>query len=131
VLQYGTSILNLQAGLNQAVAYVYNKAQVTCKDSLLVGWGGATDQDDYSCPIVMAAEQGTSVKMQGCTLHYHPDSKHTLDAYLLLADKGAHAVLSQCRLVGPAPANASGTRPCIAAIQKGTATLVRGVLACC
>jgi hypothetical protein len=27
-------------------------SRLTCKDSLLVGWGGGTDQDNLSCPVV-------------------------------------------------------------------------------
>jgi hypothetical protein len=114
-----------QAGLNQPAAVANRQGQLTCKDSLLVGCGGAADDDDHSCPIVLVYDQGTSVKMQGCTLQYHPDSKHTLDSFVVAAAESAHAALSQCRLVGPAPGNTTGSRSGIAAIQQGTATLVR------
>jgi hypothetical protein len=114
-----------QAGLNQSAAVANGQGQLTCKDSLLVGWGGAADVHDHSCSIVSATNQGTSVKVQGCTLQYHPDSKHTLDSFVVVATESAHAGLSQCQLVGPAPGDTTGRRFGIGAIAGGTATLVR------
>jgi hypothetical protein len=116
--------LQLQAGLNQPAAEVSDKAQLTCKDSLLVGWGGATDQDDSSCSIVRAFDQGTSLVLEGCTLQYHPDSKHSLSFYMVKAFDHAHVSLSQCRLVGPAPADASTAGCGVQAQCYATITLV-------
>jgi hypothetical protein len=97
-----------------------------------VGWGGATDQDRAkSCAIVEAADQGSTVKMQGCTLQYHLDSKHALGIDVVLVGRSSHAALSQCRLVGPAPGNASNNTCGIAAIQQATATLERILFKCC
>jgi hypothetical protein len=118
-----TSGCSLQAGHNQPAAQALQRGQLTCKDSLLVGWGGAADQDMNSCPVVLASNQGTSVKVQGCTLQYHPDSKHTLDTFVVLARLDARMALSQCRLVGPAPGNTTGRN--IGIGSAGTATLVR------
>jgi hypothetical protein len=120
---------SLQAGLNQAAAIVGLKGQLTCKDSLLVGWGGATDQDQSSCHIVCAAMPGSLIKMQRCTLQYHPDSKHTLGSDVVLVSECGHVALSQCRLIGPAPGNASPMRAGIGAMRGGTATMVRSTVA--
>jgi hypothetical protein len=115
----------LQAGLNQPAARAVRQGQLTCKDSLLVGWGGAADHDTGSCPIVGAVESGTSVEMQGCTLQYHPDSKHTLDTSLLMVANSAQVALSQCRLVGPAPGNTTAITSGLGVSAGSTATLVR------
>jgi hypothetical protein len=42
----------LQGGLNCAAVAAVSGSRLTCKDSLLVGWGGGTDQDNLSCPVV-------------------------------------------------------------------------------
>jgi hypothetical protein len=115
----------LQAGLNQPAPQMNERGQLTCKDSLLVGWGGATEFNHSSCAIIGASRQGTSLKVQGCTLSYHPDSKHTREAHVLLVAESAHAALSQCRLIAPAPGNTTGKRCGIGAFAGGTATLVR------
>jgi hypothetical protein len=71
----------------------------------LIGWGGATDAQANSCAVVTATDQGTSVKMQGCTLQFHSDSKHTLENYLVLVVTSAHVALYECGLVAAAPGN--------------------------
>jgi hypothetical protein len=114
----------VQAGLNQAVANVYKKGQLTCKDSLLVGWGGATDVYDTSCGIIYAINQGTSVELHGCTLQYHPNSKHLLPTYLMVIALSAHASLSQCLLVGPAPEHAASSTAAATVAPEATLRLV-------
>jgi hypothetical protein len=116
--------LVVQAGLNQPAAGVSDKAQLTCKDSLLVGWGGATDQDANRCNVVHTYGPGTSVVLEGCTLQYHPDSMHSLWTALVVAIERSHVSLSQCRLVGPAPGTASDTGFGVRAEQDATITLV-------
>jgi hypothetical protein len=35
-------------------------SHLTCKDSLLVGWGGGTDQDEVSCSVASITNNGTT-----------------------------------------------------------------------
>jgi hypothetical protein len=112
------------AGHNQAVAVVDKKAQLTCKDSLLVGWGGATDQYIDNCHIDWACDRGTSAELQGCTLQYHPDSRHSRSFCLVVAVDQSHVSLSHCPLVGPAPGDAVSRGYGICSEDDGTITLV-------
>jgi hypothetical protein len=139
-LSSGTFVL--QAGLNQPAAAVCDKAQLTCKDSLLVGWGGATDQDFESASVVLALGQGAAVSLEGCTLQYHPDSQHTptvlahqglavagrpgdpLPGSLVVADWHVRVDLTQCQLVGPAFRGAAFTGVGVRAGRHVTITLV-------
>jgi hypothetical protein len=98
---------------------VWQKAQLTCKDSLLVGWGGATDQDCDSASVVHVSDQGAAASFEGCTLQYHEDSQHMplvltghgcakgspdnpMPSSMVVADQHGHLDMSQCHLVGPA-----------------------------
>jgi hypothetical protein len=89
-----------------------------------VGWGGATDQDNYSSSIVWASGQGVSLVLEGCTLQYHSESRHPLETFLVVGQRGSRVSLSQCRLVGPAPGNVSTTGFVAQAQHKSTVTLV-------
>jgi hypothetical protein len=53
----------LQGGLNCAAVAALHKAHITCKDSLLVGWGGGTDQDKDSCPVAVTWHEGTRLDL--------------------------------------------------------------------
>jgi hypothetical protein len=131
----------VQAGLNQPVTFVRNTAQLVCKDSLLVGWGGATDQDSESSSVVHVSDQGAAAIIEGCTLQYHPDSKHMptvlthhgcakaspdnpLPGSLVVADEHGHVDLSECQLVGPTARVADFTGLGIRAGTRATIHLV-------
>jgi hypothetical protein len=118
--------LVLQAGLNQPATGVCGKTQLTCKDSLLVGWGEATDQPGGSevLGVVHVDAPGTAATFDGCTLQYHPDSKHipmgliqpgggkdySADTITLVAAKlFSHVALLNCQLVGPSHRGAEST----------------------
>jgi hypothetical protein len=53
----------LQGGLNCSAVGAEHGSHLTCKDSLLVGWGGGTDQDNMSCPVAGAWFEGTQLDM--------------------------------------------------------------------
>jgi hypothetical protein len=122
---------------------VWGKAHLTCKDSLLVGWGGATDQHLESSCVVCVSDQGVAA-LEGCTLQYHPDSKHVpvvltrhgqgcsveglpdnpLPSSLVVADQHCHVDLLKCQLVGPAFRDAAPTGFGVRAGAHATVALV-------
>jgi hypothetical protein len=124
---------------------VWQKAQLTCKDSLLVGWGGATDQDSESSSVINVSGRGVAA-CEGCTLQYHPDSQHMptvmfqegsyvqgqpdnpMPSSLVVADEHGHVDLSQCQLVGPAYRSAALTGMGVRAEAYATINLVGMVL---
>jgi hypothetical protein len=95
--------VTMQGGLNAMAADVLSGASLTCKESMLVGWGGATDEDMVTCPVLRAEEPGSILKLQGCSVWLHPDSTHPLPAVILLAMDQASIRASGCKLTGPAP----------------------------
>jgi hypothetical protein len=86
---------------------------------VLVGWGGATDQDTEIPSIVYVGDQGAAAAYEGCTVQYHPDSKHMpavmicqgsaavhqpdnpLPRSVVVAEEDGHVDLLKCHLVGP------------------------------
>jgi hypothetical protein len=127
----------LQAGLNQPATLVRDQAQLTCKDSLLVGWGGATDQDIDSASIVYVSDQGAAASFEGCTLQYHPDSQHMplvltgqgcttsspdtpLPSSLVVTEQHGRVDMSQCQLVGPAGGASESAAPTGFGVRAGT-----------
>jgi hypothetical protein len=104
-----------QDGLGGPAADAATTASLTCKDSLLLGWGGASDQDYTSCPVVRVDGPGSTLQLQGCTVQLHPDSKHTRLAAILMATDHASATASSCKLVGPA----QGSLPAAAVAAAG------------
>jgi hypothetical protein len=115
----------VQAGLNGYAAFSMGGGTLSCKNSLLVGWGGFTEyEDDCSCPIAGAARQGSSLVLDGCTIQLHPDSKHSLFTSLLGAAIHAQVKAVNCKFVGAVPSNCRG-RADAAVLQEGaTMTLV-------
>jgi hypothetical protein len=103
-------VVCLQGGPGGAAALALGGA-LTCSDSVLVGWGGATeDRSDLiqalSCPVAEAGYMGATVKLQGCTVQLHPDSWNPEAALLLRSSHHASLTAAGCKLVGPAPGNA-------------------------
>jgi hypothetical protein len=96
-----------QAGLGVQAADAYSGGSLSCKDSLLVGWGGVNDQGNISAPILEAAFTGSTMALQGCTLQLHPDSSYHMPANMMFARDDASITLSGCKLVGPAPGKSS------------------------
>jgi hypothetical protein len=113
-----------QGGLGGLAADASTGASLTCKDSLLVGWGGASDQDDICCPILETQHSGSTLKVEGCTLQLHPDSRYSKPAVILRATDHASIRASGCRLVGPTPGNSSTMIVAAMAEAHGTIALV-------
>jgi hypothetical protein len=99
---------------------------MSCKDSLLVGWGGATDgvDDNISCPLVVVDDEDSSLELEGCTLQLHPDSTHSLPATLLGGRMSSQVKAVNCKLVGPAPGSSSAEVVGVLTQQHAAATLV-------
>jgi hypothetical protein len=118
---------SVQAGLNGYAAFSMGGGTLSCKNSLLVGWGGATDhEDDCSCPVVGADRQGSSLELEGCTIQLHPDSKHSLFTALLDASAHAQVKAVNCKFVGPVPENCTDRPYGVALQEAATMTLVGG-----
>jgi hypothetical protein len=120
----------LQGGPNAYAAYS-NKGTLCCKDSLLVGWGGATDQlrDNTSCPVAAVMDAGSSLELDGCTIQLHPDSTHSLTTSLLGAVAHAQVKAVNCKFVGPAPGQSPAKSYGAFLQQDASGTLV-GVAVC-
>jgi hypothetical protein len=97
-----------QGGPGGQAADVSSGASLTCKDSVLVGWGGALEDDIVSCPVLEVEDPGSSLKLQGCTVQLHPHSIQHRATILLRAMEHGTIRASGCKLVGPAPGSASG-----------------------
>jgi hypothetical protein len=96
-----------QGGLGGQAVDAIAGASVTCKDSLLVGWGGASDEDDICCPVVDASGAGSNMTVKGCTLQLHPNSRYPKIAVVVRAIDSGSATASDCKLIGPAPGSSS------------------------
>jgi hypothetical protein len=114
-----------QAGHNGYAAFCMNSGSLTCKDSLLVGWGGATDraEDNIGCPVTGSVKQG-SLSLEGCTIQLHPDSTHVLDSLLMGSSVDGQVKATSCRFVGPAPGRSSGATTGVAVQHKAHGNLV-------
>jgi hypothetical protein len=123
----------LQAGPNAYAALSINKGSLFCKDSLLVGWGGATDRQEQnmSCSVVTARENGSSLELEGCTIQLHPDSTHSLPTPLLAASGHAQVKAANCKFVGPAPGQSTAMSYGAALQDNASGTLVGGGEASC
>jgi hypothetical protein len=99
-----------QGGLGGLAAETKSGAALTCKDSWLVGWGGAFDEDTLSCPVVAADGPRSALQLQGCTVQLHPDSTHSRPAILMCARGHASITATGCKLIGPAPGSTSEAR---------------------
>jgi hypothetical protein len=55
--------LCLQGGLNSAAVEATKGGHLTCKDSLLVGWGGGTNNTNDSCPVAESHDDGTQLNL--------------------------------------------------------------------
>jgi hypothetical protein len=117
-------LLSAQGGPGGLAADAVLGGSLTCKDSLLVGWGGARDQDDDSCPVVAAVCQGSTVQLQRCTMQLHPESTHSMMAVILDAMDHASIQASSCKLIGPAPGSAPETAVIASAGTQATIALV-------
>jgi hypothetical protein len=111
-----------QGGLGGLAADVFSGSCLTCKDSVLVGWGGALEDDDISCPVLEAQHPGSTINVERCTLQLHPDSTYSKPAIILRATEHASVTAADCKLIGPAPANSSGTMD-TAAFAESHATI--------
>jgi hypothetical protein len=122
----------VQAGLNAYAALASGKGSLTCKDTLLVGWGGATDnpQDNTSCSVAGAYEESTRLELEGCTLQLHPDSTHSLNTSLLHAHGHAQVQAVNCKLVGAAPGNCEVKQYGVMAQGSATVNLVSHTCGC-
>jgi hypothetical protein len=116
--------------LNGYAAYSIG-GSLSCKDSLLIGWGGATDkpQDNVSCPIVIVDKAGGSLDLERCTIQLHPDSTHVLNTYLMAARVDAEIKASNCKFVGPAPGKSSGKAYGVSIQHNAAAAMVGGGVA--
>jgi hypothetical protein len=97
---------------------------ITCKDSMLVGWGGPSGNLGLSCPVAEAGGGGCTLKLQGCTVQLHPESSHPRAAIVLRATESASITATGCKLIGPAPGNSAMTDVALAAEQHGDVSLV-------
>jgi hypothetical protein len=97
---------------------------LTCKDSVLVGWGGALEGDNISCPVLEAQHPGSTINVERCTLQLHPDSTYPKLAIILKAAQRASIIATDCKLVGPAPGNSSGRETAAFAETHATICLV-------
>jgi hypothetical protein len=113
-----------QGVLNGIAADVFYGASLTCKDSFLVGWGGASDQEDIGCPVLMSGCPGSTLKLQGCTVQLHPDSTHPKPAVILMATDHASITASGCKFIGPAPGSQSREHGAAAALEQAAIALV-------
>jgi hypothetical protein len=104
------------------------KGSLTCKDTLLVGWGGATDSPDnnMSCPVAGVHHKGSSLELEGCTLQLHPESTHVLNTTLVAAASHAQVKGVSCKFVGPAPESSTARDYGVIAQQNATVGLVSG-----
>jgi hypothetical protein len=92
-----------QAGVGTHAVMAMQGGSLTCKDSLLVGWGGAVDHPGaIGCSVAMATHNA-SLDLEACTLRLHPDSTHLVPTPVLFAKQHAHAKATDCKLVGPWP----------------------------
>jgi hypothetical protein len=56
--------LCLQGGLNSAAVGAWSGGgHLTCKDSLLVSWGGGTNEDNNSCPVASIRHGGMQLDL--------------------------------------------------------------------
>jgi hypothetical protein len=117
-----------QGGLGAEAADVCSGASLTCKDSLLVSWGGATDVDNTSCPVLAASGPGSVLQLQKCTLQLHPDSVHPEPAMIFYARDYASVTASGCKLVGPAPGSTSEITSAAGAEAHATVVLVSATM---
>jgi hypothetical protein len=115
-----------QGGLGGLAADVFSGSCLTCKDSVLVGWGGILKDDGISCPLLQAGSCGTSVNVQQCTVQLHPDSTYPKPAVLLRATERASVTATDCKLTGPAPGNSSGMDTAATADTRAAICLVGG-----
>jgi hypothetical protein len=113
-----------QGGLGALAAEAHQGASLTCKDSVLVGWGGAVEHINASCPLVSARSVGTSLKLQDCVVQFHPDSRHPKPVGLLRAVTQGSTTASGCKLVGPAPGSCSERMFAAAAEDHGAISMV-------
>jgi hypothetical protein len=119
----------LQAGCNAAAVHVLGRGSVTCRDTVLVGWGGATDEDAEeraSCPVAGVEEKSTRLELEGCTLQLHPDSTHVLPTSLLCARRHGRIQAANCRMVGPAPGSCTAMQYGVWAQAGAVVNLVGG-----
>jgi hypothetical protein len=119
-----THLLPEQGGLGGLAADVSSGACLTCKDSVLVSWGGALEGEVISCPVLMAQHSGSTLSVQGCTVQLHPDSSHLKTPILLRAMEHGNIRASGCKLVGPAPGSAPGKIVAAEADTHGVIALV-------
>jgi hypothetical protein len=116
--------LSLQAGPGGHAAQTQDKGRLTISGSLLVAWGGATDQDKLTCPVVLARGRGTQMQLERCTLQMHPDSTHPLRTALVVAVDYPHVKLADCKLIGPTPGHSEIRAFAACANHHATVTLV-------
>jgi hypothetical protein len=123
----------LQAGPNAVAASSTNKGSLTCHDSLLVGWGGATDRQEHnmSSPVATVMETGSSLELERCTIQLHPDSTHSLPTPLLAASGHAQVKAVSCKFVGPAPGQSTAKAVGAALQDNASGTLVGDDVASC
>jgi hypothetical protein len=113
-----------QGGLGGLAADVFSGASLTCKDSVLVGWGGALEDDDISCPVLETMGRKATINVQRCTLQLHPDSTYLKPAIILRATEHASITATDCKLIGPAPGSSSGGETAATAETNATICLV-------